>query len=93
MPIHYSPAIILRINELMIMLKEIYARASGMAGLPFKKAVAWIFLGGLLLGAAACSSTEPWWKGKPVSKMTPAELEEQDPNFWPMWKNLHEDRL
>ena len=64
-----------------------------MAGLPFKKAVCWIFLGGLLLVVTACTSTEPWWKGKPTSQMTPAELEEQDPEFWPMWKNLHEDRL
>ena len=31
--------------------------------------------------------------GKPTSQMTPAELEEQDPEFWPMWKHMHEDRL
>ena len=60
---------------------------------PFKKAVCWIFLGSLLLLVAACTSTEPWWKGKPVSQMTPVELEEQDIEFWPMWKNMHEDRL
>jgi hypothetical protein len=77
----------------MLILYEIYAGACGMAGLPFKKAVCWIFLGGLLLVVTACTSTEPWWKGKPTSQMTPAELEEQDPEFWPMWKNLHEDRL
>jgi hypothetical protein len=56
---------------------------------PFKKAVCWIFLGVLLLVVTACTSTEPWWKGKPISQMTPAELEEQDPNFWWMWGHLH----
>ena len=81
MPINHSLASILRINELMIMLKEIYARASCMVGLPIKKAVCLISLGGLLLLVAAGSSMEPWWKGKPFSKMTPAELEAQDPIF------------
>ena len=43
-----------------------------------------------LLSVVACTSTQPWWKGKPVSQMTPAELEEQDPEFWYFWKNFHE---
>jgi hypothetical protein len=55
-----------------------------MAGLAFKKTVCWIFLAGLLLLVAACTSTEPWWKGKPITKMTPAEQQEQDIEFWPM---------
>ncbi len=63
-----------------------------MTGLLFKKFTFWIWLSGLVL-VAACSSTQPWWKGKPITQMTPAELEEQDPELWPMWKNLHEDRL
>ena len=62
-----------------------------MAGLPFKKVTFWIWLSASLL-VAACS-TGSWWKGKPTSQMTPAELEEQDPEFWPMWKHMHEDRL
>jgi outer membrane biogenesis lipoprotein LolB len=41
------------------------------------------------LGKAKPVSTEPWWQGKPRSQMTPAELEEQDPEFWNMWRNLH----
>jgi hypothetical protein len=62
-----------------------------MAGLLFKKVMFWISLSAVLL-AAACS-TGSWWKCKPTSQMTPAELEEQDPEFWPMWKHMHEDRL
>jgi hypothetical protein len=77
----------------MLILKEIYAGAFCMKVSTFKKAVCWIFLVGILLVVAACSSTEPWWKGKPVSQMTPAELEEQDIEFWPMWKNMYGDRL
>jgi hypothetical protein len=42
-----------------------------------------------MLWGVACTSTEPWWKGKPPSQMTPAEQEEQDPEFWPMWMRLH----
>ncbi len=53
-----------------------------------KKIMFWIFLGGLLLGAA-CASSEPWWKGKPWSQMTPAEQEEQDPTFWFFWGTEH----
>jgi len=75
-----------------MMLTEKF-RQGYMAGLFFKKALCWLFLGGLILGVAACTTTTPWWKGKPLSLMTPAELEEQDPEFWPMWKSLHEDRL
>jgi hypothetical protein len=60
-----------------------------MAGSHFKKAVCWIFLGGLLLLVAACSTAQPWWQGKPITQMTPAELEEQDPTFWKMWGGLH----
>jgi hypothetical protein len=88
----------------MLTLNNIYARERCMTMLSLKKAVCWIFLVGLLLAVAACTSaepfwkakpvsTEPWWKGKPISQMTPAELEEQDPEFWPMWKHMHEDRL
>jgi hypothetical protein len=53
-----------------------------------KKVLFWIFLGGLLL-VAGCASPEPWYKGKPWSQMTPAEREEQDPNFWWMYGHLH----
>jgi len=53
-----------------------------------KKNLVLIFILGLL-GLAACTSPYPWWQGKPVSQMTPAELEEQDPEFWPMWEHLH----
>jgi hypothetical protein len=60
-----------------------------MEGLSFKKAVCWIFLGGLLLVVAACSTTQPWWKGKPIPQMTPAEIEEQDPMFWRDWGSAH----
>lgn len=42
-----------------------------------------------LLQVSACATAEPWYKGKPVSQMTPAELEEQDPLFWPEWGHLH----
>jgi hypothetical protein len=59
-----------------------------MAGLIFKKVTFWIWLTALLL-VAACSSTQPWWKGKPTSQMTPAELEEQDPMFWRDWGSAH----
>ena len=83
------PTAILKINEMMLTLEEIYAGACCMEGSPFKKAVCWIFLGGILLVVAACISTEPWWKNKPVSQMTPAEQEEQDPTFWKMWGHLH----
>jgi hypothetical protein len=53
-----------------------------------KRVMFWILLGGLLL-VAACVTTEPWWQGKPLSQMTPAEQEEQDPMFWPMYGHLH----
>ena len=53
-----------------------------------KKVLFWILLGSLF-ALAACASPEPWWKGKPVSQMTPAEREEQDPTFWKMWGHLH----
>ena len=65
-----------------------------------KKITLMIFLGGLLWVAACTTaepiwraqpgSTEPWWQGKPVSQMTPAEREEQDPEFWYFWKNFHD---
>jgi hypothetical protein len=54
----------------------------------FKKVMFWICLSALVL-MAACSSTQPWWKGKPTSQMTPAELEEQDPMFWRDWGSAH----
>jgi hypothetical protein len=54
----------------------------------FKK-VRFLLLLSLMLWGVACTSTEPWWKGKPPSQMTPAEQEEQDPEFWPMWMRLH----
>jgi hypothetical protein len=38
-----------------------------------------------LLVAAACS-TGAISKGKPTSQLTPAEQEEQDPEFWRMWE-------
>jgi hypothetical protein len=55
---------------------------------PFKKVMFLVLLGSLLF-VSACASPEPWWKGKPVSQMTPAEREEQDPTFWKMWGHLH----
>jgi hypothetical protein len=51
-----------------------------------------LLLASALLRVAACASTtstEPWWKGKPVSQMAPAEREEQDPEFWFFWGHLH----
>ncbi len=51
-----------------------------------------VALASALLRVAACASapaTEPWWKNKPVSQMTPAEREEQDPEFWFFWGHLH----
>lgn len=65
----------------------------------FKKIVFLFLLGSLLL-ATGCTtaeplwkagpvSSEPWWKGKSWSQMTPAEREEQDPTFWKMWGHLH----
>lgn len=54
----------------------------------FKKVMFRIFLGGLLL-VAACASPEPWYKGKPLSQMTPAERQEQDPEFWFFWGTEH----
>jgi hypothetical protein len=63
-----------------------------MIGLSFKKVTFWIWLSALVL-VSACS-TGSWWKAKPISQMTPAELEERDIEFWPMWKELHGgDRL
>ena len=53
-----------------------------------KKVLYLVLLGNLLL-VAACASSEPWWKGKPYSQMTPAEREEQDPTFWKMYGHLH----
>jgi hypothetical protein len=53
-----------------------------------KKVMFWILLVGLLW-VAACASPEPWWQGKPLSQMTPAERQEQDPMFWPMYGHLH----
>jgi hypothetical protein len=62
--------------------------ADYMAGLLFKKVTFWICLSGLVL-VAACSSAQPWWKGKPTSQMTLAELEEQNPMFWRDWGSAH----
>jgi hypothetical protein len=66
----------------------------------FKKIISLFLLGSLLLVTGCITpaepfwkagpvSTEPWWKGKPWSQMTPAEREEQDPTFWKMWGHLH----
>jgi hypothetical protein len=48
-----------------------------------------ILLGGLMLSSltvvAACS-TQAISKGKAASKLTPAEQEEQDSEFWRMWE-------
>jgi hypothetical protein len=66
--------------------KEILMEAS-----PLKQAIT-VLMMLFLLWVAACASTtstEAWWKGKPRSQMTAAELEEQDPEFWTMWRNLH----
>jgi hypothetical protein len=64
-----------------------------------KKVIFLALLGGLLLVAGCTTaeplwkagpvSTEPWWKGKPYSQMTPAEREEQDPEFWFFWGTEH----
>jgi hypothetical protein len=65
----------------------------------FKKVIILLLLGGLLLltgcttaepfWKAGSVSTEPWWKGKPWTEMTPAEQQEQDPTFWKMYGHLH----
>ena len=47
-----------------------------------------VLLAGLLL-VAACASPTPWWKNKPYSQMTPAEQQEQDPEFWFFWGTEH----
>ncbi len=57
-----------------------------MAGLLLKKVTFLMWLSGLVL-AAACAAAQPWWKGKPITQMTPAEREEQDPEFWRMWQD------
>ena len=64
-----------------------------------KKVIFLFLLGGLLLVTGCTTaqpfwkagpvSTEPWWKGKPWSKMTPAERAEQDPQFWFFWATEH----
>jgi hypothetical protein len=66
---------------------------------PFKKVIISLLLGGLLLLTGCTTaepfwkagpvSTEPWWKGRPWSQMTPAEQQEQDPEFWFFWKTRH----
>lgn len=86
-------AALLRMEETILILGQIQARAGYMENLPFKKVLGLILLGGLVLTVAACATGEPWWQGKPVSQMTPAALEEQDPLFWPLWQDLYEDRL
>ncbi len=58
----------------------------------FVKKTMLLFLVCSLLRVVACASTtstEPWWKAKPVSQMTPAEQEEMDPEFWFFWGHLH----
>jgi hypothetical protein len=66
----------------------------------FAKRLVRLILAGALLGVMSCttaepvwkagpSSTEPWWQNKPVSQMTPAEREEQDPQYWFFWGHLH----
>ena len=50
----------------------------------FVKIFGVLALAGALLRMAACATTtatQPWWQGKPVSQMTPAERQEQDPEF------------
>jgi hypothetical protein len=84
-PINHSPAAILRINEMMLTLKEIYAgacygRVTFQKGHVLDMVERPAFGGSLLHGS--------WWKGKPTSQMTSAELEEQDPEFWRMWEDL-----
>jgi hypothetical protein len=53
------------------------------------KKIIFLLLFGSLLVVAACASPEPWWQGKPISQMTPAERQEQDPMFWPMYGHWH----
>ena len=66
---------------------------------PFKKVIFLLLLGSLLL-MTGCTTAQPfwqagpsypgpWWKGKPWSQMTPAERQEQDPLFWPIYGHLH----
>jgi hypothetical protein len=72
---------------MVLKLKRIHKRACFMRR-PSVKVMLLILLSGLFR-VAACTSTEAWYKGKPVSQLTPAEREEQDPGFWPMWEHLH----
>ena len=72
----------------MLSLRKTPKKAGDMKASTFQEVIFWLVLG-LLLAVAACKTTEPWWKGKPISQMTPAELEEQDPTFWKMWGHLH----
>jgi hypothetical protein len=55
----------------------------------FARAMGLIGVGGLLLGslfvAAACS-TGGVSTGKATSQLTPAEQEEQNPEFWRIWE-------
>jgi hypothetical protein len=48
-----------------------------------------LVLGGLLLSsliAVAACSTGALSKGKATAQLTPAEQEEQDPEFWRIWE-------
>ncbi len=49
-----------------------------------KKIVYLILLGGLLVVAACATGTVS--QSKPTAQLTPAEQEEQDPEFWRMWE-------
>jgi hypothetical protein len=51
----------------MLIVKDILSGAYCMVVSLFKIAWCWIILSGLLLMVAACTSTEPIWKGKPVT--------------------------
>jgi hypothetical protein len=53
-----------------------------------KKVIFLVSIAGLLQ-VAACASPEPWWKDKPYSQMTPAQQQEQDPEFWFFWGTEH----
>jgi hypothetical protein len=56
---------------------------------PFKRVMCRLVTCGLLLNGllvvAACA-TGTFSQSKPTSQLTPAEQEEQDPEFWRMWE-------
>ena len=50
---------------------------------PLKLVVSWLMLAAMVLLVACSTGTMP--KSRPTT-LTPAEQEEQDPEFWRMWQ-------